>query len=172
VRRRAAALGRAAGIEDPGLSLPPDLRPVRVAVDQGVAAFESGEAARLVHHADPRLPHFEYPSRRQHPLQLLVVHVPVHGLERPEPAELLVDLSRDEVACVEDQIGLRQPAQAFRGQPAGASRKVRVGDDRNERQLRRAVFFFAFGSPTRNALPTKLDVRTVFISAASRTPNT
>jgi hypothetical protein len=96
----------------------------------------------------------------------------VHGFERPEPPELLVDLRGDEVARMQDQIGLLQAAQALRGQPARASRQVRVGDDRDEGQVRRAVFFFAFGSPTRKALPTKVTVRTGFISAARRTAKT
>jgi hypothetical protein len=81
-----------------------------------------------------------------------------------------------EVTRVEDQLRALEIYETLGGDPARSAWKVRVGDDRDERQAPGLVFFFvagfALGSPTLKAPPTSVIVRTGFISAARRTPNT
>ncbi len=73
---------------------------------------------------------------------------------------------------MKNEVGLLEPPQTFRRESAGASGKVRVRDDGDERQryfLRFGFvlrFGFAFcGVVTRNGLLAKTFVRVVFISA-------
>ena len=81
-----------------------------------------------------------------------------------------------EVAGVKDQLRALEIRETLGGDPARSARKVRVRDDRDERQAPGVAFFFragfALGSPTLKALPTRVVVRTGFISAARRIPNT
>jgi hypothetical protein len=63
-----------------------------------------------------------------------VIHVPgdcLHGCER---AQLSEHAFRDEIACVQDEVRLRQEPNALLGEPADATRKVRIRDDCDERQ--------------------------------------
>ena len=161
-----------------------NLRLMGVAVDDGVAAVEpAGQPlwapARftgVVRHPDSRLPHLHDPAAREELLQLAVVHVPVYGFERTELAELGENLRLHEVARVQDQIRTLEIRKTRGRDPARSARKVRVRDDRDERQAPGVVFFFRagfdLGSPTRKALPTRVFVRTGFISAARRIANT
>jgi hypothetical protein len=100
----------------------------------------------------------------------------VDGFERPERTQLVEGPGLHEVAPVENQVCAREIGQALGGDPARAARKVRVRDNRDERQAPGVVFFFgagfALGSPTLKAPPTNVIVRTGFISAARRMPNT
>ena len=171
--------GWAPRIQDPDVTVARDLRLVRMAVDDGVAAFEpAGQplcaALRLagaVRHPDTRLPHLDDAAARKKLLQLVIVHVPVDGFERPERAQLGEDARLHEVARVEDQLRTLEIREALGRDPARSAWKVRVGDDRDERQ----VFFgagLALGSPTLKAPPTRVIVRAGFISAARRTANT
>jgi len=164
--------------------VPRDLRLVRVPVDDGVAVLEPAgqplcapvRLAGVVRHADARLPHLDDAMARKKLLQLVVVHVPVDGFDRPQRTQLGEDPRVHEVARMEDQLGPLELRETFGGDPARSARKVRVGDDRDERQAPGVVFFFgagfARGSPTLKAPPTRLIVRAGFISAASRTANT
>ncbi len=135
-------LGGAARIQDPDVTVPRDLRLVRVAVDDGVAALEPAgqplcaplRLAGVVRHPDARLPHLDDAAAREELLQLVVVHVPVDGLERPERAQLGEDPRLHEVARVEDQVRALEIREALGGDPARSAWKVRVGDDRDERQ--------------------------------------
>jgi hypothetical protein len=83
----------------------------------------------------------------------------VHGLELPEPLQVLEHARCHEVAGVEDQVGLVEPAQAVGRQLPLAAWQMGVGDDRDERQRRRGgvLRFGAFAvaaPPTRKARPT------------------
>ena len=97
------------------------------------------------------------------------------GFDRPELAQLGEDPRLHEVARVEDQLRPLEIGEALGRDPARPAWKVRVGDDRDERQAPGVVFFFgagfARGSPTLKAPPTRVIVRAGFISAASRTAN-
>jgi hypothetical protein len=173
-------LGRAARIEDPEPAVPRDLWLMRVAVDDGVAALEPADQplcapARftgVVRHPDSRLPHLDDAAAREDLLQLTVVHVPVDGLERAELPELGENLRLHEVARMQDHVRTLEIRKALGGDPARSARKMRIGDDRDERQAPGLVFFFragfALGSPTLKAAPTRVVVRAGFISAASR----
>jgi hypothetical protein len=184
VGQRPPPLGGAARIQDPDVAVPRDLRLVRVPVDDSVAVLEpAGQplsaAMRLsgvVRHPDARLPHLDDAAARKELLQLVVIHVPVDGFERPERTQLGENPRLHEVARVEYQLRALENREAFGGDPARSARKVRVGDDRDERQAPGVVFFFeagfALGWPTLKAPPTRVIVRAGFISAARRTANT
>jgi hypothetical protein len=173
-------LGRAARIEDPEPAVPRHLWLMRVAVDDGVAALEPAgqplcapaRVTGVMGHPDSRLPHVDDAAAREELFQLAVVHVPVDGFERTEVAELGENLRLHEVARVQDQVRTLEIRKAFGGDPPRSARKVRVRDDRDERQAPGLVFFFragfALGSPTLKAAPTRVVVRAGFISAASR----
>ncbi len=171
-------LGGAARIQDPDVTVARDLRLVRMAVDDGVAVLEPAgqplyaalRLAGVVGYPDARLPHLDDAAAREKLLQLAVVHVPVDGFERPERAQLREDPRLHEVARVEDQLRTLEIREALGRDPARSAWKVGVGDDRDERQ----VFFgagLALGSPTLKAPPTRVIVRTGFISAARRMAN-
>lgn len=161
-----------------------DLRLVRVAVDDGVAVLEPAgqplcapmRLAGVVRHPDARIPHLDDATAREELLQLVVVHVAVDGFERPERPQLGEDPRLNEVARVEDQVRTLKIGKALAGDRARSAWKVRVGDDRDERQAPGVVFFFgagfALGSPTLKAPPTRVIVRTAFISAARRMAKT
>lgn len=83
-------------------------------IDHRVASRETREVPGVMNQPDCRLFNFEDPSRGQQPLQPIVVHVPVHGLERPDPSQLLVDLGRDEITRMQDQVRGLEAAQALR----------------------------------------------------------
>jgi hypothetical protein len=70
-----------------------------------------------------------------------LVHVSVYRLERSQRPELLEDVKRREVADVQDQVrGFEKPQAGIR-KPALATRKVRVGDERDQRTpLRKRPF--------------------------------
>lgn len=179
VSRGTPALGGAPRVQDPQIVASRDLRLVRVAVDDGVAVLEPASQplgtplglTRLVRHPDPCLPHLHYTTAREELLQLVVVHVPADGFERPERAELGENSGLHEVASVQDHLRALEIGKALRRESARPARKVRIRDDRDERQAPGVVFFgagFALGSPARKAPPNRVVVRTGFISAASR----
>lgn len=185
VGRSPPPLGGAAWIQDPDVTVSRHLRLVRMAVDNGIAVLKpAGQAlcaptrwARVVRHPDARFPYLDDTTAREELLQLVVVHVPVDGFERPERAQLGEDPRLHEVARVEDQLRALEIGKALGGDPARSARKVRVGDDRDERQAPGVVFFFfgtgfALGSPTLKAPPTRVIVRRGFISAARRMAKT
>ena len=63
--------------------------------------------------------------------ELGVVHVAVHGVHRrPERLEPSQHRRLDEVAGVQDRVGLPQPLDAGGRERAAAARQMRVGDDR------------------------------------------
>jgi hypothetical protein len=178
---RAPPLGGTARVEDPELAVPRDLWLVRVAVDDGVAALEpTGQPlcttlrfAGVVRDPDPRFLHLDDAATRKELLQLGIVHVPVDGLERAEGGELFENPSLHEVPRMQDQVRALEIGEALRRDPTRSARKMRVRDDRDERQAPGVVFFFfepvfRLGSPTLNAPPTWVMVRAGFVSAASR----
>jgi hypothetical protein len=111
--------------------------------------------SRNVHHPDPRSAGLDHMSLRQRSLQHRLVHVPEHGLDRrPEPAQLVENSGRDEVAAVEDQIGRAAELDAARRKLALSARQVSVRDDRERRRARQASLsglwsFFVFNVATR-----------------------
>ena len=141
--RRTPALGRAPGVDDPDLPVPLELRQVRVAVDDRVAAREpgdepflpSGARTRDVHEPDPYTFHVDDPPFGKARLQRELVHVAANGLDRRQRRQLFEHARGDDVARVQDQVGLAEVAQAFVGKPSSASREVGVRDDRDPRQL-------------------------------------
>jgi len=82
-----------------------------------------------VHHPDPSAARFDNPFRRQDTAQRRLVDVPVDTLDPAERPQLLERRQRDDVARVQDQIGLPEEPDALLGKAPGASRKMRVGDD-------------------------------------------
>jgi hypothetical protein len=141
VSRSPSALGRTAGVEDPDAGVVGDLGQVRVAVDDGGAAAEPGsEACRspgpqtsVMDQPQSRLPHLDDALSRQHRSERGLVHIPVHGRDRTEPPELLEHALGHEVACVNDQVGIRQLTPAGFREPPPAARQVRVGEDGDSR---------------------------------------
>jgi hypothetical protein len=143
VVRRAPALGRAAGIDDPDLAVPLELREMRVAVDDRVAARKPGDEPLLpagartcdMHEPDPEILDLYDPTLGKGRLQRRLVDVAPDGLDRRERLQLVEHARSDDVASVQDQVGLAELPQALVRKPARASRKVRVRDDRDPRQL-------------------------------------
>jgi hypothetical protein len=156
-----------------------------VAVDDGRTArkrsdepfFAARPRAGIVHHPDPHALDLDFAARGQRALQRLLVHVSGHGLQGAELAQFGQDAFGDDVARVEDQIGLRQDADALGRQPANAAGQMCVGNDRDDQRLLRRGFAlragFGFtGAVMRNGLLTKTFVRAVFISAWSSVAST
>jgi hypothetical protein len=84
----------------------------------------------------------------------------VDGAQRgPEHPKHVEERNRDEVAGVEDQVGVKQPLDACRRQPPRAARQVGIGDDGDERP----------GSiqPAWNGSLMKTLVRAAFVAAVS-----
>lgn len=142
VCRRAPSIGRTAGIEDPDAAVALQLGQMRVAVDDGRAAWKAGDQARLspgpatrvVNDAQSCLPHLDNPFSRQERSERGLVHVPVHREDRSERAQLLEHALGYEVARVNDQVGRGELAEASVGQPSPASGQMRVGEDRDARR--------------------------------------
>jgi hypothetical protein len=190
VRWRRAPLSRASWIDDPDAVVALQLRYVSVGVDDGGAARKRGSEALLssrprpgvVHHSDPRALDFDDTPFGENGADVRVVHVPGHGLERPERPELLEHCRGHEIARVQHEIRLGQQLQAMAREPPGASREVRVRDDGDEavgRQRQRLRLGFAFrvgfalgGAATRNGLLTYVFDRVGFISAWSKVAST
>ena len=114
------------------------LRYVGMAVDDCLAVLEAGRESRLPPRArtgvmdqpDPDVAGRDDALLRQGRLELRLVHVPVHALDRrTDPFQLLEKLCRDEVARVQDELGAGEPADAFGRQRPSAAWQVRVRDD-------------------------------------------
>jgi hypothetical protein len=88
-----------------------------------------------VDHPDPNPADLDHAPLRERLAERGLVHVPVHRLNRAELAQLVEYGDRDDVAEVEDQIGLPAAAQTRIGEPPRAARQVRVRDDRDPGQL-------------------------------------
>jgi hypothetical protein len=159
----AAALSGRAGIQDPEVLEPLDVRHVGVAVDDGMAVGEArGEAglaarggAGDMHHPDPRLAHLGDVDVRQRFLERGLVHIPGDTLDRrPERAQLLEECRRDEVAAVEDEIGGAEQTQALVREPPRSAGQVRVRYDHDSGQDQRAATApIGCGSRRNRALP-------------------
>ncbi len=116
---------------------------MRVAVDDRVAARERRRQTLSppnrrpgdMDDPEPSALDLHDPSLGQELSQRGLVHVPDDALDRRELPELLEHRDRGEVARVQDQVRLLEPAQALRGQPPRPSRQVRVGNDCDQRQL-------------------------------------
>jgi len=142
VCRRAPSIGRTAGIEDPDAAVALQLGQVRVAVDDGRAAWKAGNqahlapgpASRVVNDAQSCLPNLENPFSRQERLERGLVHVPVHREDRSERAQRLEHVLGHEVARVNDQVGRGELADASVGKPPRATGQMRVGEDRDARR--------------------------------------
>ena len=114
---RTPALGRAPGVDDPDLPVPLELRQVRVAVDDRVAAREpgdepflpSGARTRDVHEPDPYTFNVDDPPFGKGRLQRGLVHVAANGLDRRQRRQLFEHARGDDVARVQDQVGLAEP---------------------------------------------------------------
>jgi hypothetical protein len=122
---------------------PLDLRHVGVPVDHDLTILEPGGEARLaalararvVDHPDPHPSHLDDSLLRQRLLQRGFVHVPGDGLERrPELSERIVELLRDEVACVQQEIRGGNEADTLARQRTCSARQMGVGDDRDAGQ--------------------------------------
>ena len=98
VVRRRAALGRAAGIEDPGLPEPRRLGHVRVAVDDRVTAGESldepsgptGHRPGVMDDPDSHAFVLDDELRREDETKVRLVHVPDDAVDRRQLPKLLV----------------------------------------------------------------------------------
>ena len=88
-----------------------------------------------MHEPDPHAFHVDDPPFGKGRLQRGLVHVAVNGFDRRERRQLVEHVRGDDVAGVQDQVGLAEVAQAFVGKPPSASREVGVRDDRDPRQL-------------------------------------
>jgi hypothetical protein len=82
-----------------------------------------------VHHPDPEALCLDDEPFGQRRLQLGLVDVPVHRAKRCQRAQLVECSGAREVACVQNEIGSRDQFEAFRREPASATRQVRVGDN-------------------------------------------
>ena len=143
--RRAAALGRRAGVQDPHAFVACRLRHVRVAVDD---RSQSGNMARsraarpaarpgmcTIRFARPRL---RRRARAAASLQRRLVLVPVHRFHRPPESAGLQRNAADEITGVQDQIRVAAELDAAGRQSARASRQVGVGDDGDGRRAPRS----------------------------------
>jgi ribosome-associated protein len=139
VMRRAAALGRAARVEDLKTFRALVEGQVRVAEDHRVgvreAAAKTCEPAlcrpRVVDHADSGASRFDDGLARQAPPQTGRVHVAVHRAEgwakRLDRHEYLFAY---EIPRVDDQVGAAHQLERAPGHRAWPARHVRVGQDR------------------------------------------
>jgi hypothetical protein len=59
----------------------------------------------------------------------------VNGLDRRQRRQLVEHVRGDDVAGVQDQVGLAEVPQALVGKPSRAARQMGVRDDRDPRQL-------------------------------------
>jgi hypothetical protein len=130
-------------------------------------------------HPDPHPLDLDDAPFREARLQLFVIHVPGDRLHRGQRAQLSEHVLGNDVAGVQDEIGLREEPKAFRREPAGATRQVRVCDDRDGGQRDFLRFGFALragavftGAVIRNGLLAKTFVRAGFISAWRRVAST
>ena len=126
----AGASARSVG--EPGLRIQTlpwrvDLREVRVAVDDGVAAGEAPHEPFLrappragdVGHPDARAARLDDELLRQQLADGRLVGVAEDGVDRrAERAQLLEHRQRRDVAAVEDQVGGAQPLEARLGDPS------------------------------------------------------
>jgi hypothetical protein len=88
-----------------------------------------------VHEPDAHAFHVDDPPFGKGRLQRGLVHVAVNGVDRRQRRQLVEHVRRDDVAGVEDQVGLAEVPQALVGKPSRAARQVGVCDDRDSRQL-------------------------------------
>jgi hypothetical protein len=115
-----------------------------MAVDDSVAAREArhqtltppDHRTRDMDHPDARALDLDHPPFRQCLAQGGLVHVARHRLDSTEALQLLEDGKADEIARVEDQLGLLQSSQAPDRQPTRSARHVGVSDDRDRDQPR------------------------------------
>jgi hypothetical protein len=139
VHRRAAALRRAARVEDLEAVVRPFVqRKVRVAEHDRVGAVAEAapqplEAAPprtgVMDQGDAGATNVHDPLRGQEPPQLRAVHIPVHADDRrPDGLELPQDLDRDEVAGVKQEVGGGDALEASIGESACATGEVRVSN--------------------------------------------
>ena len=131
-------LGEGCRIQNPDVTVPRDLRLVRVPVDDGVAVPEPAgqplcapSPGRGCASCRCAPPHLDDAAARKELLQLVVVHVPVDGFDRPQGTQLGEDPRLHEVARVEDQLRALELHETFGRDPARSAREVRVGDDRD-----------------------------------------
>ena len=111
-----------------------------VAVDDEIARTEvadeplvpAGCRAGVVHEADPHAFGFDEEPLGQQCTELGIVHVAVHGLDRPELAKLREDGRGREVAHVKDRRRVAEELPARVRQASYAPRKVRVPDERDQ----------------------------------------
>jgi hypothetical protein len=130
VRRRPAALRRAARIQDQDPAVTRELRQVRMAVDDHMTAGKTRREPRLptlrtagvVHEPDADPTGLHHSLCRQLRSQRRLVHVPVHRLDRAQPTQLLEHARRDEVPRVDYQIGRLQSPDALVRQAARPTR--------------------------------------------------
>ena len=136
--RCASAVGRAARVENPDTIMAVDLRPMRVAVDDGGAAWEARHQARLpphgragdVRHSNANAVGVDREFLRQDLEELSLVDVAEDRLySRAERTEFLQRSRRGMITGVQDQIGRGQAPNALLRQSARTAGKVRVGDN-------------------------------------------
>jgi hypothetical protein len=105
-----------------------------VAVGEGGAEPLVSPVARagVVDEPDAKALGFDHAPGGQRLAKGRLVHVPVHGLDRPDLAQVLEHRGGREVADVEDEIGGAEKAQAVVGKPPDAARQVCVADERDQ----------------------------------------
>jgi hypothetical protein len=115
---------------------------MRMPVDDRVAAGKRRDETlapprcrpRDVDEPDSNLVDVDHAALRQELPEPGLVHVPGHALHRRQRLEPFERGDGDEIAGVQDHIGPLEPAEAFRREPPCPSRRVRVGDDRDQGQ--------------------------------------
>jgi hypothetical protein len=91
-----------------------------------------GRRAGVVNEPDSQPFRLHDVSLRQGRTKHGLVHVPVHRLHGGESLELFQDARRGEVSDMEDEIRLREDANAALRQPAGAAWEMRISDERDQ----------------------------------------
>ena len=139
---RPSAFGRASRVHDPDVAVPSDLRKVRVAVSDDVAAGEPCDepvvatlrGAWIVDQPDPQALRLDDRALGQRRLEVGLVHVPVDGLEVNDSPKLLQDGGRGHVPEVQGDGRLLQDAHAVGRQRSAAARKVRIAEERDQKR--------------------------------------
>ena len=90
--------------------------------------------AAVVHEPDAETFRLDDEALRKLTAELVLVHVPVHGVDRRERTQLGEDRGCREVADVQDPIRRREKPDARLGKAAASARKVRIAEERDQKR--------------------------------------